>query len=128
MWPNKMLDMYDDDDDDSSDNEQETKSPSKGKQPVVNVTALHGGIGIMNSNGNSPGTPGYYGNKEWEMQPTMHQRHQQQPPTSPRAVHMSGAGGGGGGGYGYGGVEAPLFTPRTQAFHTLDRRLPLRSG
>ncbi|CCC05998.1 hypothetical protein SMACR_00214 [Sordaria macrospora] len=129
MWPNKMLDMYDDDDDDSSDNEQETKSPSKGKQPVVNVTALHGGIGIMNSNGNSPGTPGYYGNKEWEMQPTMHQRHQQQPPTSPRAMHMSGAGGGGGGGgYGYGGVEAPLFTPRTQAFHTLDRRLPLRSG
>ena len=122
MWPNKMLDMYDDDEDDSDNEHQhETKNSPKGKQPVVNVTALHGGIGIMNSN--SPGTPGYYGNKEWEMQP--------QPPTSPRAVHMSGAmaGGQGGGGYGgYGGVEAPLFTPRTQAFHTLDRRLPLRSG
>ena len=116
-----MLDMYDDDDDSDDDNVRETKSP-KGKETAttVNVTALHGGIGIMNSN--SPGTPGYYGNKEWEMQPTQQQYHV---PTSPRAVHMSGAGGGGGGG---GGYDQPLFTPRTQAFHTLDRRLPLRSG
>ncbi|EGO52166.1 hypothetical protein NEUTE1DRAFT_132895 [Neurospora tetrasperma FGSC 2508] len=112
MWPNKMLDMYDDDDDSNSGDEQESKP--KGKLPIVNVTALHGGIGIMS--GGSPST-GYYGNKEWEMQPT------QQPPTSPRAVHMSGAMGGG-----HGGVEAPMFTPRTQAFHALDRRLPLRSG
>lgn len=112
MWPNKMLDMYDDDDDSNSGDEQESKP--KGKLPIVNVTALHGGIGIMS--GGSPST-GYYGNKEWEMQPT------QQPPTSPRAVHMSGVMGGG-----HGGVEAPMFTPRTQAFHALDRRLPLRSG
>lgn len=119
MWPNKMLDMYDGDSDDE-DNNSNNSSNIKGKQPVVNVTALHGGIGIMN--GNSPNT-GYYGNKEWEMQPTIGSSPINMAPMSPRAVHMSGAGQGG-----YGGVEQPLFTPRTQAFHALDRRLPLRSG
>ncbi|KAK3388163.1 hypothetical protein B0T20DRAFT_110772 [Sordaria brevicollis] len=119
MWPNKMLDMYDDDDD--SDDENNTTNV-KGKQPVVNVTALHGGIGIING-GTSPNT-GYYGNKEWEMQPTTGSSPVNFAPTSPRAVHMSGAQGAAG----YGGVEQPLFTPRTQAFHALDRRLPLRSG
>ncbi len=49
--------------------------------------------------------------KQWEMQPRP-----MMSPRTPGSMMMSGAG----------GMASP-FTPRTQAFHTLDRRLPLRT-
>ncbi|KAK4647493.1 uncharacterized protein QC761_0001540 [Podospora bellae-mahoneyi] len=103
MWPNKMLDMMDDSDDEE---EYGYNSAQKDKGVSVEMTTP-----VSPEEGESGGG-GYYGHYQQQLQ----QQQQQQ---------MSGAAGGSSSGGGFTHNPAP-FTPRTQAFHTLDRKLPLR--